>query len=245
MELKDYYFILGVPRTATERDILRAFRELAKLYHPDRVGQQGTASFQDIVEAYAILSDPERRRHYNRSLSEYVDVTPSAPSVGRTRPQAEPLVPEPRRYGRHRQPEPLVPEPMSILHDFGTISPSFESLRDRLLQNFTGRGLPKAARCESLTAEIRLSPYEALRGARVPVGIPVFVRCAGCGGSGRDWFSQCPSCRGQGVVETERTVNVSIPPHVREGAVFEVPLRGVGIHNLFLRLHVRIAWHGP
>ena len=64
MELKDYYFILGVPRTATARDILHAYRALAKLYHPDRVGAQGTATFQDIVEAYEVLSDPERRRHY-------------------------------------------------------------------------------------------------------------------------------------------------------------------------------------
>src|SRR4030095_14099453 len=46
VELKDYYFILGVPRTATARDILHAYRALAKLYHPDRVGPQGTATFQ-------------------------------------------------------------------------------------------------------------------------------------------------------------------------------------------------------
>jgi DnaJ-class molecular chaperone len=241
MELKDYYFILGVPRTATERDILRAFRELAKLYHPDRVGQQGTASFQDIVEAYEILSDPERRRHYNHSLSEYINVIPVAPPVGSARPQPEPLVPELPRYRLHNRPEALVSEPMSILHDFGTISPSFEALRDRLLQNFIERGAPKAERVESLTAEVRLSPYEAFQGVMVPVGIPVFVRCTGCGGSGRDWFSQCPSCRGQGMVETEQTVNVRIPPHVRAGEVFEVPLRGFGIHNLFLRLHIRIA----
>lgn len=242
MELKDYYFILGVPRTATERDILRAFRELAKLYHPDRAGQQGTSSFQDIVEAYEILSDPERRRHYNHSLSEYVEVTPSTPPVGPLRPQPEPLVPEPRRYGLHRQPEPLVPEPMSILHDFGAVNASFEALRDRLLQNFTGRGVPKAERVESLTVEVQLSPYEAFQGVMVPIGIPVFVRCTGCGGSGREWISQCPFCRGQGLVETERTVNIRIPPHVRDGEMFEVPLRGVGIHNLFLRLHIRITW---
>jgi curved DNA-binding protein CbpA len=242
MELKDYYFILGVPRTATERDILRAFRDLAKLYHPDRVGQQGTASFQDIVEAYEILSDPERRRHYNHSLSEYVDVIPSAPSVGSARAQPEPLVPESRRYRLYNRPEALVSEPMSILHDFGLMRPSFEALRDHFLQNFTGRGRPKAGGVASLTADIRLSPYEALQGVMVPVGIPVFVRCTGCGGSGRDWFSPCPSCRGQGLVETERTVNVRIPAQVRAGDVFEVPLRGFGIHNLFLRLHIRIAW---
>jgi curved DNA-binding protein CbpA len=242
MELKDYYFILGVPRTATERDILRAFRELAKLYHPDRVGQQGTASFQDIVEAYEILSDPERRRHYNHSLSEYVDVIPPAPPVRSVRPQPEPLVPESRRYRLYTQPEALVPEPMSILYDFGVVSPSFDALRDRLLQNFTRRGTPKAERVESLTAEVRLSPYEAVQGVIVPVGIPVFVCCTGCGGSGRGWFSQCLSCRGQGMIERERTVNVRIPPHVRADDIFEVPLRGLGIYNLFLRLHIRIAW---
>jgi molecular chaperone DnaJ len=242
MELKDYYFILGVPRTATARDILRAYRELAKLYHPDRVGAQGTASFQDVVEAYEVLSDPERRRHYNHSLSDYVDVTPAAPPVGSTRPQPERLVPEERSYRLYSQPEPLVPEPMSILHNFGTISPSYEALRDRLLRNFTGRERPKAERVESLTAEVRLSPYEALQGVVVPVGIPVFVRCAMCGGTGREWFSQCLSCRGQGLVETEETMQVWIPPRVREGAILEVPLHRLGIYNLFLRLRIRITW---
>ena len=81
MELKDYYFILGVPPTATARDILHAYREVAKLYHPDRVGPQGTATFQDIVEAYEVLSDPERRRHYTDSLSQFVDVTTATPPV--------------------------------------------------------------------------------------------------------------------------------------------------------------------
>ena len=90
MELKDYYFILGVPRTATARDILHAYRELAKLYHPDRVGPQGTATFQDIVEAYEVLSDPERRRHYTESLSQFVDVTASAPPVERPPRTADP-----------------------------------------------------------------------------------------------------------------------------------------------------------
>src|SRR5215218_5445211 len=105
MELKNYYFILGVPRTATARDILHAYRELAKLYHPDRVGPQGTATFQDIVEAYEVLSDPERRRHYTDSLSQFVDVTASAPPVGSARP--EPLIPAQRRFRLYSQPEPL------------------------------------------------------------------------------------------------------------------------------------------
>jgi DnaJ domain len=242
MELKDYYLILGVPRTATARDILRAYRERAKLYHPDRVGPHGTATFQDIVEAYKILSDPERRRHYNHSLSEFVDDTPAAPPVGSARPQPEPLIPKPRSFRLHSQPEPLVPEPMSLLHDFGTISPSFDALYDRLLQNFTGRGTPKAVRLESLNVAVQLTPYEALQGVIVPLGLPVFVCCTACGGSGRDWYSVCLSCQGQGLVETEHTVHVHIPPRVREGTVVEVPLHGLGVHNFFLRLHIHVTW---
>lgn len=241
MELKDYYFILGVPRTATARDILRAFRELAKLYHPDIAGPQGTASFQDIVEAYEILSDPERRRHYNLSLSEHVDLRAPETPLG-TRPQPEPLIPEQRNYRLYDRPEPLVAEPISILHDFATVSPSFDALYDRFLRNFTGHGTPKAEGVESLNAEIKLTPYEALHGVMVPVGIPVFVRCAACNGSGRDWFSHCLQCQGQGVVETERTISVRVPPGIQDGTILELPLRSMGIHNLFLRLHIRITW---
>jgi hypothetical protein len=131
---------------------------------------------------------------------------------------------------------------MSLLADFGTIRPSFDALSDHLLQNFTGRATPKAVQLASLTVEVRLSPYEALHGVMVPLGVPVFVRCAVCGGSGRDWYSLCLSCQGQGMVETEHTVHVRIPPRVRAGTMVEVPLHHLGIHNVFVRVHIRITW---
>jgi molecular chaperone DnaJ len=68
MATKNYYTILGVLPTESARGIREAFRELAKRYHPDRVGPQGTRLFQDIVEAYQVLSDPERRQYYTQSL---------------------------------------------------------------------------------------------------------------------------------------------------------------------------------
>ena len=148
------------------------------------MGPQSTSSFQDIVEAYQVLSDSERRRHDNHSLSEYIDVTPAAPPVGSARPQPDPLIPEDRQYHLHSQPEPLIPEPMSILHDFGVMNPSFDALRPQLLRNVTHRR-PKSQPVERLSVEIRLTPYEARQGVKVPVGIPVFVRCRGCAGSGR------------------------------------------------------------
>ena len=64
------------------------------------------------MEAYAVLSDPERRRHYTESLAQFVNVTAAAPPVGSARP--EPLIPEQRRFRLYSQPEPLMPEPMSL-----------------------------------------------------------------------------------------------------------------------------------
>jgi DnaJ-class molecular chaperone len=195
------------------------------------------------VEAYAVLSDPERRRHYTESLAQFVDVSaaaPPVPPVGNARP--EPLIPAQRHFRLYSQPEPLVPEPMSLFSDFGTIRPSLDALSEHLRQNFTGREASKAVQPASLTVEVGLSPYEARHGVMVPLGIPVFVRCAVCGGSGRDWYTLCLACQGQGMVETEHTVHVRIPPRVREGTMVEVPVHQLGIHNVFVRVHIRITW---
>lgn len=61
--MKDYYTILGVPKTATADEIKRAYRSLAMKHHPDRGGD--VAQFQDIQEAYATLGDPAKRQQYD------------------------------------------------------------------------------------------------------------------------------------------------------------------------------------
>jgi molecular chaperone DnaJ len=227
MATKDYYLILGVTRGENFHGIQEAFRKLAKRYHPDRAGPGETRKFQDIQEAYEILSDPDKRNSYNHELERNEMAVPLRP---------EPLFPHPGSRA-----EPLIPEPMSVLHDFETIRPSFEPLYERFLRNFTAERIPKGERLEALNVEVILSPEEAVTGIAVPVGVPVFYTCFQCGGSGRDWLFPCVNCSAQGIIEEEETVRIHVPPMVPDRTIIEVPIHGLGIHNFCLRVHIRIS----
>src|SRR3954453_995987 len=65
---RDYYAVLGVPRTATDKDIKTAYRKLARKHHPDvNPGDKKSEDlFKEIGEAYSVLSDPEKRKKYDR-----------------------------------------------------------------------------------------------------------------------------------------------------------------------------------
>ena len=134
MVKRDYYIILGVPRSESRAGIREAFRKLAKKYHPDLGGPEATETFQEIAQAYEILSDPEQRRTYDQTLRR-----------GESFLQyAEPLE-QARRQGRYRAGAFWFHSKCRILHDFQTIHPSFDALFDRMLRNFTGIEVPKGA----------------------------------------------------------------------------------------------------
>ncbi|HPD61211.1 MAG TPA: DnaJ domain-containing protein, partial [Thermodesulfobacteriota bacterium] len=209
-----------------ETCIRKSLRDMAKTYHPDRVGPEGTRYFQDIMEAYSVLSDAKKRKEYNARFS------PAAENIEiKVNPQGEQV---------RGEAEPLIPEPLSVTRDFFTVIPSVDEMFDRMVRNFTGKKIPKGERTQELNVEIILTPDEAQRGGDVPIGVPVFYPCEFCGGSGHDWLFPCIYCQAQGVREDEEVVTIRIPPLIKDGTIFEIPLRGLGIHNFQLRVHIRI-----
>ena len=229
MVKRDYYIILGVSRSESSAGIHEAFRKLVKKHHPDRGGPTATETFQEIAQAYEVLSDPEQRKTYDQTLRREETFLPSEP------------LEQGRRHGSY-QPEPLVPKPMSILHDFQTIRPSFDALFDRILRrDFSGIGLTKAERLEDLNIEIILTPVEAATGVVAPIEVPVFRTCRSCHGTGREWPFHCVACMGLGMLEEHETVLVRIAPMVRDRSVIETSTGGFGIQNFYLRLHIRIS----
>jgi len=225
MDEKNYYMILGVAPTATSESIRQAFRQLAREHHPDRAGSDTAERFQQIAEAFTTLSDPEKRRRYNQWLDDR-DRHAAA--------DAEPVDATPA-------PEPLVPGPVSVLRSFDTYGPSRDAIRQRFLRNFVTDDPPKGEGVEPLNLEIRLTPEEAKQGGLLPIHVPTFRSCPLCDGSGKDGGFSCLFCGTEGMIEEEREVRLKICPGIHDNSLFDLPISGLGIHNFYLRVLIRIG----
>ncbi len=226
MTFPDFYRILGLPRSADAGTIRRAYLDLVRRLHPDRVGPGGTAHFQEITGAYETLSDPAKRRLYDRSYG-------IASPVDQAGYGAEPITrPAP-------PPEPLISEPISVVDEPDTVRPTLEEVLDRLARNFTASRVPKSEHVEGFDIGVILTREEASTGVAMTLTLPVLRECPMCGGLGGTVFP-CVACDRTGWIESEGAVRVRIPPMVRDGAVIDVPLEQIGVRNMYLRVHVAI-----
>ena len=227
METRNHYLVLGVdPREATHA-IRSAFRELVHRYHPDRAGSRAMPFFHDIVQAYRVLADPERRAFYDARLRDA-----DAGLLPRRRPLTPATWPEPG---------PLSPVPISLFRDFAVRRPGLEEVASLFRRSFTHPDLPKSQRPEPLRLEVLLPPDRAAHGGLLELSVPVFYPCRSCQGSGGIGPFSCRRCDGQGMEEHEERVQLSVPARLRDGSVFALPLRGLGIHGLFLELRFRVG----
>jgi DnaJ-class molecular chaperone len=232
--MKNYYLILGVTPDSTLEQIKAAYRQQAKDLHPDYYGQD-SEPFREIQEAYAVLSDPARRRAYDR-LSGH---TPLPVNTGYV--WAEPLIP------RQQAPEPLIPmdEPvdlgdLSLSHSFRTFGPSFAELFDRLWQNFS-LIKPKVEQLQPLHVEIQVSPREVVSGGQVRLFVPARLSCPYCRGRGGIGLFECWQCGGIGQIQGEYPVSITFPPGIVNNHIVQLSLDQLGISNFYLNVVFRVA----
>lgn len=231
---KDYYVILGLGSSARPEDVRAAYRRRALELHPDRSGG-GSAPFQDLQEAYAVLIDPERRTAYDR-LREG--------TLGRSRSRAEPL-----RAGAARA-EPFLGgerrwrrgvEPIRIWEDFETYEPGLEELTDRWWLNFGLGAAPKGETIRGLTVEVPILAEDARWGGEVEIRVPVRAVCRRCGGRGGVGPFECGVCGGAGIGFYEHPLRVGYPAGLVGDHEVEIGLEHLGVNNLYVRVRFRVA----
>ena len=252
MAAKDFYQVLGVSDSASQDEIKKAYRKLAKQYHPDANPNNASAAerFKEISEAHSTLSDPDKRKQYDQM----------------------------RRYGAfdgmHRRPAGAsarggggAPPGMGGMGDaqsfdfgdLGGLGDIFSSMFGR------GRRSPVSDAGDTLETVVEVPFRVAMLGGKITVTLPVtetcptctgsggapgatFSTCPECQGRGTISFGQgsfavsrpcpqcrgrgkipsekCPTCRGAGEVRTERRIVITVPPGTETGS--RVLLRGQG-----------------
>ncbi len=246
---KDFYEILGVDEKASREEIKKAYRKLAKKYHPDsnKGNPQAAERFKEVSEAYSVLSDPEKRKQYDETKAwgegGFRDFTQYQPPGGAG--GSSPF------------------DDMSGFGGLGDMFKSFFSFDEAGFGRQRQRQRPRKGRDVHFEMEV---PFEqALRGGKRTIAVPVDAECPKChgsgakpgskvepcnrcGGSGSISFNQgafmvkrpcprclgrgttistpCPQCRGAGHVRKSKRIEVKIPAGVTDGST--IRLRGQG-----------------
>lgn len=254
MSQRDYYEVLGVPRSASEADIKSAYRKQALKYHPDR--NQGNAEaeerFKEAAEAYSVLGDADKRARYDRFGHAGVAGAGGPGGPGGINPD--------------------------IFGDFSDILGDFFGFGGG------GARRNGPVRGSDLRFDLEITFEESFKGTETPIQIPREEACEPCGGSGaapgssRETCPQCggrgqlryqqgflvvsrpcgqcrgsgqiipkpcPSCRGTGRTTRDRKVTVRIPAGIADGQ--RLRLHGEGEHgmaggppgDLYVVIHVR------
>jgi len=214
LNYKDYYKVLGVPKTAAEKDIKSAYRKLARKWHPDANPtnqKESEERFKEISEAYEVLGDAEKRRKYDALGSDWANAAQQAEAQQRYRSQG----------GAGPQSDPFA----GAHGANGTAGPGgFSDFFDLFFSGVGKRGgtpgvarSPYAERGGDLETEIELGLSEAYEGGSKAVTLQIEDTCPRCNGTGVFNNAICPQCHGTGRLLQTKKFDVSIPRGVREG----------------------------
>jgi molecular chaperone DnaJ len=243
----DFYKTLGVPKEASQDDIKKAFRKLARQYHPDKnPGDKASEEkFKEVSQAYETLSDPEKRKQYD----ELVRLGAFGP--GGFRPGQGGQGFDPRIFQQWQQQQQQGGGQAFDMGDLGDI------LSNLFGGAAGGRGGFGGGRARRQTAErgtdlqvgVTVSFDDALRGVQLRVPVEKQDVCATCHGSGAAPGTTpkvCPQCDGRGVTARNQGPFALSQPCTRcggSGTIIETPCHtcgGSGVVNQTKRYQVKI-----
>jgi molecular chaperone DnaJ len=246
----DYYKTLGVDKKASAEDIKKAYRKLARKYHPDRNpdDKQAEERFKEISQAHDVLGDPEKRKQYDSATGPFAGGASGGPGFG--------------GFGNFDFDASSMGDILSNLFSgSGAARPGSGSAPG----GGGRRARSRPQRGGDLETEVRISFDQSISGAQVPLSVPtssicttchgtgakpgttpkVCPRCEGrgiesqgqgmfsitqpcsqCGGSGTVIEDPCPTCHGSGALRTVKRFRVNIPAGVKEGSRIRVPGKG-------------------
>jgi molecular chaperone DnaJ len=254
----DLYLILGLDRGATLADVKRAYRRLARRYHPDiNPGDHvAAAQFRQIAEAYETLSDPDRRRRYDSTgTTGQPTIEPtygfegfdfSVSVSGGAAPTFGDLFADVLQQ-RQTPGDDTAAQRGADLHQIVTVS--FDEAMRGGQRAITVTRHVHCRSCKGLgrlhVQETRCAPCHGVGTVRSTRGHMIFSRpCAYCGGTGRQRQARCPTCAGQQVEVRTEPLTINAPAGLADGARIRVPGKGhVGRNggetgDLYITVHV-------
>ncbi|MBI2887372.1 MAG: J domain-containing protein [Chloroflexi bacterium] len=204
---KDYYAILGVSRTASEKEIKQAYRRLARKHHPDvnPGDKQAEAHFKEINNAYEVLADPEKRKKYDL----YGEHWQQADQFSQQWPGAG---------GRRGAGAP------GGATGFGGIDFDLQDIFGGIFGERSGRA--RSHRGQDLEHHTEITLEEAYHGSTRVLQLQSEQVCSTCRGTGAVRGVTCGGCQGMGVQFRPKRLEIKVPPGAKDGARIRVAGEG-------------------
>jgi DnaJ-class molecular chaperone len=203
---RDFYQILGLPRSASADDIKKAYRRLARQVHPDLHGgskkSEMEKKFKELNAAHEVLSDPDKRKKYDQYGADWE--------------QAEAFEQARRQAGARGGGGP----------ETSFEGEGFSDIFENLFKGRSGSSRGFAMQGEDLETEVQLTLAEVFSGVTKRMTLQEPVPCSTCRGSGAFRGRHCPTCQGRGATLHPNTIEVRIPAGVQDGTRVRVAGKG-------------------